>query len=266
TPTGLYIRNDVLYISDAADNPQVYSMATSATVKSSYIPSMTQNVAPQSVYIDQLGNVYVPDSLTACVIKFDSTLTVAGSIVAVGNINAPGADLSSLDGPNHLTFDSAETYMYIADTNNNRIIRFPSTAVSGNNGTVVAGATSGDLNLPYGVYYDSSADYLYIANAQANTILKWKPFASSGTVIAGVSGIAGSSSTLLFLPSSVYFDSQSGLLYVNDAGNARIMVYCQSSQTGTMIAGTGKTGNSATELNFPYEIAFDSSSNLYVLD
>jgi hypothetical protein len=49
-------------------------------------------------------------------------------------------------------------------------------------------------------------------------------------------------------------------------GNARIMAYCQNNVTGTRIAGTGIPGAGATQLNYPYDIAFDSSWNLYVVD
>ncbi|CAF1277644.1 unnamed protein product, partial [Rotaria sordida] len=122
------------------------------------------------------------------------------------------------------------------------------------------------INEPYNLYYDSSSDYLYIANAQSGIVIRWKPFALSGTVVAGVAGSSGSSSSLLYGPGGVYYDAATQLLYVADVGNGRIMAYCNNDASGIMIVGTGIPGNGLTQLGAPYTMAFDSSWNLYVLD
>ena len=64
---------------------------------------------------------------------------------------------------------------------------------------------------------------------------------------------------------SVYVDS-SKQMYVNDAGNSRIMAYCLNNEQGSMVAGTGVLGSLAKQLNYPFALGFDSSMNLYVMD
>ncbi|CAF1318417.1 unnamed protein product [Rotaria sp. Silwood1] len=199
---GLFIRSDVLYISNDDIQPDIYQMATSAASPTLLFSSASLS-SPQSVYVDSTASyVYVPDFDQSCILKF----TIAG------------------DGSNS------------------------------------------QMTSPTGVYYDSTTNYLYIVDVTANVVLKWRPFAISGTVVAGVSGTSGSTSSLLSAPYSAYFDSSSKVLYINDSGNGRIIAFCEGSSSGTTIVGTGQLGNEATELNFPYAFSFDSSWNLYVMD
>ncbi|CAF1003548.1 unnamed protein product [Rotaria sordida] len=265
SPQGIFIKNNIAYISDAADTPIIYSITTTGTTLTATITSAGLS-SPQIVYVDQSNNMFVPDYDHACVFKFTTFGNVPTTPVVAGLIDTPGSNLSQLDGPTQLAFDSTETYMFIADSNNNRIIRFLTTATTGDTGVVVASGTDYGINEPYNLYYDSSSDYLYIANAQSGIVIRWKPFALSGTVVAGVAGSSGSSSSLLYGPGGVYYDAATQLLYVADVGNGRIMAYCNNDASGIMIVGTGIPGNGLTQLGAPYTMAFDSSWNLYVLD
>ncbi|CAF2925663.1 unnamed protein product [Rotaria sp. Silwood2] len=225
--------------------------ATSATLGS-----------PQSVYVDSSNNIYVPDFDNACIFKIPAGTQTVTAII--GYSGSPGSSLTTLDGPSSISLDS--TYIYVADTNNLRIIRFSISAAQGDAGVVVADGSDGLMSAPYGVYYDSTSNYLYIADGGLHVILRWKPLATSGSVVAGVSGTSGAGSNFLSSPLGVYYDSTNKLMFVNDAGNSRIMVYCQNNSTGTVIAGTGKAGSTSTQLSFPYGFALDSSKNLYVAD
>ena len=136
SPQGLFIKSNIIYISDAASDPVVYQMATSASAATFYINSSSM-AAPQSIYIDSSNNAYVPDFDNSCVLKFPLGSST-GVIIIAGISGSPGSDVGSLDGPSALAFDSTETYMYVADSNNNRIIRHLASATSATNGVVVA--------------------------------------------------------------------------------------------------------------------------------
>ncbi len=106
---------------------------------------------PQTVYVDQSNNVLVPDFDNACIYKFNSTGgTLVTPIVIAGQSDSPGNNLNQLDGPTHVVMDSTETYMFIADSNNDRIMRYLATSTSGNDGVVVAvsNGTYRELHFP----------------------------------------------------------------------------------------------------------------------
>lgn len=130
-----------------------------------------------------------------------------------------------------------------------------------------SGNTTDKLSSPAGLYYDEANDYLYIANSAASTstVMRWRPGAPNGTVVAGVAGIYGSTSTLLRLPTGITTDQWNNL-YVADRTNSRIQIFCSGSSTGVTIAGTGATGSSVTTMSAPYDVKLDSQLNLYVID
>jgi DNA-binding beta-propeller fold protein YncE len=55
-------------------------------------------------------------------------------------------------------------------------------------------------------------------------------------------------------------------MYVVDNGNNRVQMFCAGNRTAITIAGTGIAGSSATQLNGPRGIAFDSAMNMYIGD
>lgn len=138
TPQSIYINSGTIYISDAADTPIIRSISVSGTTVSTFISS-TSLANPQAIYIDQSNDVYIPDYDNACVYKFTTTGSlVTPTSVAAGDDGNPGSELNQLNGPMHIAFDAAETYMFVADSNNNRIIRFSTTASPNSDGVVVA--------------------------------------------------------------------------------------------------------------------------------
>lgn len=154
--------------------------------------------------------------------------------------------------------DSTTGTIYIADSVNNRIVKY---MVGSMNGSLVAGGNgsgvmTNPLNQPNGLYFDSSSNSLIIANTLAHNIIRWNIGSSTGTVIAGSSsGILGSTSELLNEPKDVTLDSQ-GNLYVADYRNDRVQLFRVGQTNGTTIVST----------NRPFSIVLDSNLNIYVAD
>lgn len=176
--------------------------------------------------------------------------------------------MTQIAAPRGIVIDPRNLTIYVADSDNHRIMQWVpgapnGTIIAGGNG---AGTASNQLSSPRGMYYDSSTDSLVIANRGANNIVRWVLGASSWTIVVGsVAGTSGSSTTTLNGPTDVTFDS-SGNIYVVDSGNNRVQFFRSGQTNGTTIAGTGSSGSGLTELNSPNSVALDSSLNLYVSD
>jgi sugar lactone lactonase YvrE len=130
------------------------------------------------------------------------------------------------------------------------------------------------MDLPYGVAVDSSGN-MYIADSGNHRIRKVTGGVIStiaGTGSQGYSGDNGSAiSAQLNIPYSTAVDS-SGNVYIADSENHRIRKV-----TGgviSTIAGTGVAGSAYgdgdlaryAELNYPENVAVDSSGNVYIAD
>ncbi|CAF1199369.1 unnamed protein product [Adineta steineri] len=268
--------NDTLYIVDETSNSVIWKLPKNAVnpilVAGQVLstgPNSTQLSSPQSAYLDSKQNLYVTDYYNYRVQKYINGSRIGMTIAGISG--TAGTASNVLGGPRFLCLDSTETYMYIADGDNNRIIRFKSNSTSGTNRTVVAGGNEAgngntQLNYPWGVYCPSSiSSYLYITNANGHSVMQWAPGNTSGIVIAGTPGVAGSNATLLKNPAGIKIDTYLNM-FVVDQGNNRVQLYCYNNQTATTIAGNGTAGAGAEQFNNPRGIAFDSSMNMYIAD
>ncbi|CAF5174847.1 unnamed protein product, partial [Rotaria sp. Silwood1] len=73
----------------------------------------------------------------------------------------------------------------------------------------------------------------------------------------------GNSLTQLSYPRGVIVN-QSGIVYVADSGNNRIMCWPQGATRGSIIIGGNGYGNQSNKLSGPIGLSFDREGNLYV--
>ncbi len=138
-------------------------------------------------------------------------------------------------------------------------------------------ATSGELNGPQGMALDASGN-IYIADLQNNRIRKIDISTGLISTIAGTGtggyngdGISATSADISS-PSALSFDN-AGNLYFSDRANDRVRKINMSTGIISTVAGTGTGGYNgdgiaatSAELNFPNEVSFDASGNLYIAD
>ncbi|CAF4829436.1 unnamed protein product [Rotaria socialis] len=263
---------NALYIADANNNRIQkwvigYSMGTTVAGESNGVAGATPYYLnqPYGVYVDTNFNIYVADSANGRV-QFFSSGALSGTTIA--GIGGNGSALNQLNNNCGLALNENSSTLYIADTNNHRIMSYASGAATG---TVAAGGNGAGtlINQLYGpmaVHFDSTTNSLVIANTGVHTIVRWAIGATVWTLVAGYPGFSGSLSTMLNSPACVIFDLL-GNMYVADTGNYRIQFFSAGQRNGTTIAGvTGVQGNAANLLNNPRSIALDNQLNLYVAD
>lgn len=193
---------------------------------------------PQSVTVDQAGNLYIADSfhnLVRLVNAAGGTITVVaggGTSAGTDGIGDGGAATGAkLSNPSSVALDSAGN-VYIADTDYNLIRRVDVTtgvitAVAGNGNSGYSGdnglATAATLSSPQGLVIDA-ANNLYVADFGNNAIRQIcaatrKIFTLAGRGSTGYYGDGGNP-TVAFLtnPTSLAVD-ENGNLYIADYGN-----------------------------------------------
>jgi sugar lactone lactonase YvrE len=216
-------------------------------------------------------------------------LAAAGTISTVAGIGTSGlsgdggsATSAQVSFPFGIAVDSSGN-LFIADRDNHRIRRVDTSGnistVAGTGASGVSGdgapATTAQLFEPTGVALDSSGN-LFIADQNNHRIRRVDTSGNISTVAGhGTSGFSGDGSSAtsaqLNFPHGVALDS-SGNLFIADRDNHRIRKVDTSGNINTL-AGAGTLGFSgdggpatSAQLNFPYDIAVDSSGNLFIAD
>jgi sugar lactone lactonase YvrE len=208
----------------------------------------------------------------------------------------------TLAGPFAITVDSATGKFFVADTGNNRVLRYSSSAayISGAGAEAVFGQadfaskasdiSAEGMNAPQGLVVDSGGR-LWVSDTGNNRVLC---FNNASTISGATSGTAATADGVLGQPdltTNTASTIQSGMknplglavdsqdsLYVADAQNNRILKFVNPSAKisgganadGVLGQGnnfnSGTAGTTAATLNFPGGLTVDASNNLWVVD
>lgn len=156
----------ILYISTEFTKVVSYDPSTNITtyVNSSTIYKIdeaTQNMTPfnitdvslndvRGITFDSLGNLYIADRGNNVIIQVQMIDYNNGK----GNIFIPY--FAGLNGPNDITFDKLGTNLYIANTNDNNIIKVSSSGI-------ISIFATGSFNVPVSLRFDNNG-ILYVTN------------------------------------------------------------------------------------------------------
>lgn len=276
---------------------------------------------PTGLAVDSSGNLYIADTGNNRVVRYPKPATqppgqqfpdlVLGQTSFSGrSANANGIGASSLAlsigsvSRSGLTFDSAGN-LWVADTANNRVLRYPSASLKANqNGPaadlvvgqsdftsrVAANSATSKSNLisPQGIAFDPTGR-LFVTDAVPRVVV-YPAGIASNAVANRILGLDQNSASLgtptqVSLALSLGVTANSSGVYVADTGNNRVMVYppadswpsesAQLSPSATTVVGQssftvrkanqGNGDSSASTLNAPADVAF-SGTELYVAD
>ena len=256
---------------------------------------------PTSVFVDTYGRLWVAEAANARVLRFDSASSLASGANANGVLGQPNFTSSSaattqsgMSFPSGV-FCDASGRLWVADTQNSRVLRFdgaaskangaPADAVLGQPGfTSKTGATTqSGMDWPLSVYLDASGR-LWVADQYNFRVLRFDGAASkaNGANADGVLGQPGFTSKAAAItqngmssPNGVTLDDSSGRLYVADPANDRVLIYDSAAglangANATSVLGqpnfTTKTPNtgglSAASLWFPVGVFFDPQAKV----
>lgn len=251
---------------------------------------------PAGVGVDAQGNIYIADRDNNRIRKVaaNGTITTVAGTGAAGNSgdNGPAA-AALLNGPESVTVD-AYGNLYIADTGNQRV-RIVTAA-----GVMVPLKAAG-LQLPVYALPDTLGD-VYIADAGTGAIVEYT--AAGGKTVTLASGLASPRGLAMDASGNLYFTEAGGPhvrrlapngtltligegswniprgvavgtsndVFVADTGLQEIL-HVDAAGNVSIAAGNGLPGFSgdggpaiSAQLNFPWDVAVDSSGNIDIAD
>jgi uncharacterized protein (TIGR03437 family) len=251
------------------------------------------------------GNLYVADNRNNRVLRFASPFANPAVVEPDAVIGQPGfttfgAGLSSsaLNKPQALAFDSAGN-LWVADTGNHRVLRFPSTVLDGRTSPqadVVVGQkdfTTGAANhagsvsasgfdAPVGIAFDPQNN-LYVADFNNARVVKFAaPVATNAAAVSvfgqsglTIRGVRPASSSSMAGPAGIAVDS-SGNLYVSVPSENRVLVFAAAAAATTVLGQPDFTSSQPNAASYPAaspnglygpaDVKVDTSGNAYVVD
>lgn len=212
------------------------------------------------------GRVYAADSGNNRIARVDD-LTQPATWIAVGS---KGTGIGEFNNPKSVV--AAETSggvtLYVADTNNNRIVSFQviGGAIDTSTWRVISAPPSGvsgpALHLPGGVFIDP-AGHLYVADTGNDRIVYMHDISGSGWTAYGHSGIGTPAQGTFNNPQCVVVGAD-GKLYIADTNNHRIVRI--DDMTGANWIMYGSQGTGQGQFNGAASVFVASSGTIYVAD
>jgi hypothetical protein len=217
-------------------------------------PSATPTPNPAAT-----GKLYVMNSTTSTLLRFDNAFTVIGNSTPAATITS-----TSLNIPNYIALDPVADRLYVADTNDLSVVIFdkistqngtlnltPTRVIAGNNTTLVS---------PADLFFDRVRNELYVLDDPNILVFNATSLSTGGNVAptrtlttAFVAGAA-----------AVFVDVANDRLFVADLDGA-IAIYDNASTLPTgAITPSRSIAGSNTQLANPAGIQFDGQGRLVV--
>ncbi|CAF1110837.1 unnamed protein product [Rotaria sordida] len=210
----------------------------------------------KSMFISTSYFCFILVQIRASFIDIHPNATWSTNGITVAGGNGKGSENNQLDWPHGLYVDDDQT-IYVADTDNHRIVEWKSGAT---NGTEVAGGNRAgneahQLNSPFDVIIDKESDSLIISEYNNNRVVRWprRNGTRGETIISNIScwGLTMGDNGFLYL--------------VNDLKH-EVRRYQIGDTKGTVVAGGNRKGNRLNQLSYPSYVFVNRDRSAYVSD
>jgi len=245
----------LVWTKDITENGQSADLVLGQSTMTSNTAGVTDSslASPQSISVNTATNaVAVADKDNNRVLIWNSRPDSSGqpADLVLGqsdfNSNSYGTSQSALHVPRGVAYDPNTGYLYVADTNNNRVLVWTSTITTHNQPadivlgqddfvTSVAGSpvAADTMNFPNEVYVNPRSSAVYVADSGNNRVLVWTQAITTngqganlvvGQADFSTSG-AATSQTGLNNPGDIVVMPDNGVVLITDTGNNRVLGY-----------------------------------------
>lgn len=197
--------------------------------------------APSGVTVDNVGNLFVTDSVANTLTEFVGGATGAATPVSTGTL--------TLSAPQSVAVDNVGN-IFIADTANSRIIEIP--VINGVLANAKSFALPLTLNKPRGVAVDGAGNLL-VADTGDNAFLFVPNLAGSLSVASAATYGVG-----LKLPTAITVDAV-GNVFLSETGNNDVLEFAAPLGSAAQVV-------VASSLSSPSGLATDASGSLFIAD
>jgi DNA-binding beta-propeller fold protein YncE len=274
---------DVATISDGEPAVNVLGQADFVTATTG-LTSSTLNAPNKLVYQSTGTKLYVSDTNNNRVVVFDvgsiSDGEPAVNVLGQANFTSGGSatSMSGLSAPRGLAYNSIGNVLYVADTNNNRVIMYDVASIAdGENAVNVLGQTDfvsspavtsqNGFSSPRGLVYESVSERLFVADNGNHRVLVFDVASltngqNASNVIGQTNYFGNTSSTTqagLNGPVSMSYDPVNTRLYVTQNTANRITVYdVQTFPKVVSLTSTATNGVKNTGAVIPIKVNFNT--------
>ncbi|CAF3461294.1 unnamed protein product [Rotaria socialis] len=262
-PWSLFVTTDAtIYVDNGEFNNRVDQWIFNA---SNSAPVMNVGGSCTGLFIDGINNtLYCSLASEHLIVKVELNSSTMAPIIAVGT-GCPGSVSDMLDHP-HGIFVDTNSYLYVADTDNNRIQRFAPGQLSGTTLAGFGATVYFILNRPTDVVLDADG-YLFIVESHNHRIIRTIPpnakWQQNGVTVAGGNG-SGSGFNQLIQPLGLYVDDAQ-TVYVADRNNHRIVGWKWNATSGEVVAGGNGEGNGTHQLFNPFDVIVDKERDSFII-
>ncbi|CAM4872763.1 unnamed protein product [Rotaria socialis] len=238
-PWSLFVTTDAtIYVDNGDFNNRVDQWIFNA---SNSAPVMNVGGSCTGLSIDGINNtLYCSLASEHLIVKVELNSSTMAPIIAVGT-GCPGSVSDMLDHP-HGIFVDTNSYLYVADTDNNRIQRFAPGQLSGTTLAGFGATVYFILNRPTDVVLDADG-YLFIVESHNHRIIR--TVENGFKCVVGCFGGSGTTSSQLHNPQTMAFDSN-GNIFVTDMSNHRVQKFTLVVNTCATTSTTVTTSTSTT--------------------